>query len=312
MKILSLRSMALWLVLLAAAFAYAPKASAEPYFQGPRSCQECHKEIGKTWEETKHFLSYRTAHKNKIAKKIAIAVGGKKNMKRNKKCSICHYSTEQKKPDGKAKVKYGPSCESCHGAASDWEDMHLNYGGKDVKKEQETPEHKSKRIADSTAAGLAWAANPYDIAVNCAKCHGLARPEISNEDFAKMLGAKHPLKQSFEIVMYSQGKMRHWPDKRSPAQLARLFIAGQAAKLVSATAALAKPSDAAYKAVQEKRAADARAALQVVPQAAALIASPSDANARQMMQKIGQQDMSGLVNGLFPCPAAEKKNLRQC
>jgi hypothetical protein len=94
--------------------------------------------------------------------------------------------------------------------------------------------------------------------------------------------------------------------------LANLFVAGQSAKLVSATEAAAKTEDAQYKAAQMKRAADAKAVLQAVPQATALINSPSDANAREMMQEIGQQDLSDLVGGLIPCAGPDKENLKQC
>ncbi len=312
MSVSSFGRLALLLAIVIAAFAKAPGAIAEPYSQGPKSCQDCHRGEYKTWEATKHFTSYRTVHKAKDAKKIAIAVGGKKSMKRNKNCGVCHYSTEQKKAEDKPKVKYGPSCESCHGASSDWEPIHSDYGGRTVGRGNETQDHKAKRIADAAAAGLVWASMTYDIAVNCMKCHGLARSEISGEAFAKMLGAGHPINQSFEIVMFSQGRMRHWLEKRSPARLANLFVAGQAAKLVSATAAAAVTEDAQYKAAQMKRAADATAVLQAVPQAAALIKSPSDANARKMMQAIGQQDLSGLVGGLVPCAGPDKENLRQC
>ena len=312
MSVSSIGRQALLLAIMIAAFAWTSWAIAEPYYQGPKSCQDCHKEEYKAWEESKHFTSYRTAHKEKDAKKIAKAVGGKKNMKRNKNCKVCHYSTEQKKAEDKPKVKYGPSCEHCHGASSEWEPIHADYGGKDVKREEETQDHKAKRIADSTATGLVWASMTYDIAVNCMKCHGLARSEISGEAFAKMLEAGHPINQSFEIVMFSQGKMRHWLKERSPPRLANLFVAGQAAKLVSATEAAAKTEDAKYKEAQVKRVADAKAVLRAVPQAAALIKSPSDANARKMMQAIGQQDLSGLVGGLIPCAGPDKKNLRQC
>ncbi len=312
MLVSSTRRLALLLVIVIMAFASTPGAIAEPYSQGPNSCQECHKDEYMSWEATKHFMAYRTAHKAKGAKKIAIAAGGKKNMKRNKNCSVCHYSTEQKKPEGKPRVKHGPSCESCHGASSDWEVIHFDYGGKNVKREEEAPNHKAKRIADSIAAGLAWSSMPYDIAVNCMKCHGLARSEISGKTFAKMLEAGHPINQSFEIVMFSQGKMRQWLEERSLARLANLFVAGQSAKLVSATEAAAKTEDAQYKAAQMKRAADAKAVLQAVPQATALINSPSDANAREMMQEIGQQDLSDLVGGLIPCAGPDKENLKQC
>ncbi len=313
MPVLSIGRLLLLTAIITMAFASAPRqVGAEPYVQGPTFCSECHRDENKNWEETKHFKSYRTAHKAKDAKKISVAVSGKKNMKRNKDCTVCHYSNDQKTPDGKAKLKYGPSCESCHGASSVWEPIHFEYGGKNVKQEDETPEHKTKRIADSIAAGLIWSSMNYDIAVNCMKCHGLARTDVSGEAFGKMLEAGHPINPSFEVVMFSQGLMSHWRDKRSPAKLAQLYIAGQAAKLVSATKAAANSADAQYKAAQNKRADEAKAALQSVPQAAALIQSPSDDDARKMMQDIGQQDMSGVVGGQIPCAGPDKANLWQC
>ncbi len=313
MPVLSVGRLFLLSAILIAAFVSAPRAvSAEPYFQGPGSCGDCHWDEDKSWKESKHFTSYNRTHKLKEAKKIAIAMGGKKNMKRNKDCIICHYSTAQRRAADKAKLKNGPSCESCHGASSAWDPIHYDYGGTKVTRMTETPDHKTKRIADSSAAGLIWSSMNYDIAVNCMKCHGLARAEISGEAFAKMLEAGHPINQSFETVMFSQGLMRHWVDKRSPAKLARLYIAGQAAKLVSASAAAAASSDANYKAAQTKRADDAKAALQLVSQAAALIQSPSDANARKMMQDIGDQDLTGVIGSQIPCAGPDHENLWQC
>ncbi len=293
-------------------FAGAHRAIAEPYVQGPTFCEECHKEEAKVWATTKHYETYRTMHKSKDAKKIVKAVGGKKSMKRNKNCNVCHYSKEQKKPKSKSKVKYGPSCESCHGPSSEWETIHADYGGKNVKREDEAPAHKIKRVADSTAAGLIWARMTYDIAANCMKCHGLARSEISGKAFGAMLKGGHPINQSFEIVMFSQGKMRHWLKPRSRAQLAKLFVAGQAAKLVSAAEMAGKSKNKKYKAAQMQRVTDAKAALQGVPGAAALINSPSDAAARAMMKAIGDQDISGLVGARIPCAGSDKENLRQC
>ncbi len=311
MSVFSIGRMGVLLAISIMVSMWMPPAIAKPFSQGLKTCQDCHREEYKTWEATKHFASYRTAHKAKDAKKIAVAVGGKKNMKRNKSCVVCHYSTARKKAEDKPKVKTGPACESCHGASSVWEPIHFDYGGKNVKREEETEAHKVKRIADSKDAGLAWAAMSYDIAENCMKCHGLARTEISGEAFGKMVEAGHPINQTFEIVMFSQGKMSHWLDKRTPAHLANLYVAGQAAKLVSATQA-AESGDGDYKAAQMKRAEDAKAALQAVPQAAALIASPSDAAAREMMDAIGSEDLSGLVGGQMPCAGSDKDNLKQC
>ena len=57
-------------ILLATVVGQPRTASSEPYFQGPKSCLECHKTEYKVWEGTKHYKSFRTAHKAKIAKKI--------------------------------------------------------------------------------------------------------------------------------------------------------------------------------------------------------------------------------------------------
>ena len=301
------------LVAAFAAFASAPReVTAEPYVQGPGACKDCHRDEYQNWKETKHFTSYRTAHRAEDAEKINDAVGGGRSMKRNKTCTVCHYSTEQRNPEDRSRIKYGPSCESCHGASSVWQPIHFDYGGANVNRESETSDHKTKRIADTRAAGMVWASMNYDIAAKCMRCHGLARAEISGEAYGKMLEAGHPLNQSFDVVMFSQGLVRHWREARTPAKLARLYIAGQAAKLVIASEAAANLDNAQYAAVQMKRANDAKAVLQSAAQAAVLIQSPSDANARKMMQDIGQQDLSGAVDGQIPCAGPDKANLWQC
>ena len=73
-----------------------------------------------------------------------------------------------------------------------------------------------------------------------------------------------------------------------------------------------KSKNKKYKAAQMQRVTDAKAALQGVPGAAALINSPSDAAARAMMKAIGDQDISGLVGARIPCAGSDKENLRQC
>ena len=300
-----------------AASVFKGDARAEPFYQGPKKCQECHREEYKTWESTKHFKSFREVHKNDKAKKIAAAVGGSKNMKKNEVCTICHYTMVQKDASAKPKAKAGPSCESCHGASSDFLDIHNNYGGPNVKREDETSEHKAERLQMARDAGMVWSFMRYEIARNCMSCHGLARDALDADSLANMLGADHPLNPDFEFVRYSQGSVRHRfypPDitsnaEMSKAELAEAFIQGQAAKLVSATAAMGKSSDAKYQAAQDKRAADASAALGAltsVPEAAALIANPSEESALALVAAIAGKDMSGEVGSLLPDPSTYK------
>ena len=301
---------------MAVALATPQTAMAEPYAQGPKTCQECHSAEYELWEETQHFKSFRTVHKKAEAKKIAVASGGKKSMKKNAVCIMCHYTAVQKKAGAKAKPKAGTSCESCHGASSDWLDVHNDYGGASVKREDETAEHKAERQQAAVDAGMTWSFMKYEIAENCMSCHGLARDELEADALAKMLGAGHPLNPDFELVAYSQGSVRHRfypPDmtnnaEMNAAELSETFIQGQAAKLVSAIAALGKSDDAKYQEAQQKRASDATAALSAVslPEAAALVADPTRANALALVAAIAGMDLSGEVGGLLPDPGSYK------
>jgi len=287
-------------------------AGAETFALGAKVCKECHQAEYEVWEATPHFLSFRQVHKADKAKAIVAAAGGKKNMKRNETCVLCHYTLQGKK----ARAKSGPSCESCHGAASAWKDVHNDYGGPGVKRDDEDSVHHAERIASANAAGMIWPSQKYDIAMNCMTCHGLAHPDVSGETLAAMLGAGHPLKPEFELVRFSQGAVRHrfYPPNvtenaaMSEAELARLFIEGQAARLVSATSALGQSDDAAYRAAQEQRIALASAALGAVSaaEAAALVADPTDANARALVEAIAEQDLSGEVGSLLPAADSYK------
>ena len=192
---------------LTLAFAcFAWQGVAEAAFKlGAKVCQECHEAEFGVWEGTQHFKSFREIRRKPEAKKLAEAVGGNKDMRKNDTCKICHFSLVQKDESSTPKPTSGPSCESCHGAASEWFEIHNNYGGKDVKRETETPEHKAERKANATAAGMIWPTDRYGIAKNCMNCHGLAHPDLGAEDLATMLASGHPLKAEFELVLYSQG-----------------------------------------------------------------------------------------------------------
>jgi len=291
-------------------------ASAEAFAQGDKVCLECHKAEHEVWSATKHFKSYRTVHKDKKAKAIVKSIGAR-SMKKTEACTLCHYTKIQKKAGKKASVKAGPSCESCHGVSSEWLKAHNDYGGPSVKKANEDAAHKAARIKDATAKGMIWASDRYGIAENCMSCHGLNNAKLDGKTLSAMLNGGHPLNTDFELVRYSQGSVRHryYEPKATEnaemdaAELSRLFVEGQAAKLVSAADALKKSDDAKYQAGQKKRLAGATAALSAlksVPQAAALIAAPSSDNARKLVAAIAGKDLTGEVGGMLPKKADYK------
>lgn len=276
-------------------------AQAEPASVGSEKCEKCHREEVKVWEGTAHHKSFREVHKHKAAKDIVAAVG-EKRMRRADVCTTCHYTEVE------GKQVSGPSCESCHGKASEWISVHNDYGGPSVKREQETPEHKAQRIAKSKAGGMIRPDMLYDVAANCMSCHGLANPKLSGEHAGAMVEAGHPLKPEFEIVEYSQGSVRHRfypPDltknkEMTKAEMARLYVIGQAAALVSATEAAKKSKNAKYVAAQEKRIAKAKEVLSKVPEAAPLLGSPTADAGRKLADAIAKKDLTGAVGGQLP------------
>ncbi len=269
-------------------------AVAGPTYVGPEKCQNCHKAPYEVWQGTKHHSSYKKIHKHKTAKKILKAVG-EKRMKKSAVCATCHYTVVEKK--GKPKPVAGPSCESCHGPASEWIAVHNN------KKVE-----KAVRIQNAVAAGMVRPDNLYDIASNCMTCHGLENSKLSGEHAAAMLTNGHPLNPNFEMVEYSQGSVRHRfypPDvttnkEMTKPELSRLYVIGQAAALVSANRAISKTDDAKFVAAQNVRIAKAKKVLANIPDAAEFLANPSREGGQALAEAIKTKDLSSIVGGQLP------------
>ena len=121
-------------------------------------------------------------------------------MKRDSDCLTCHFTA--KIIEGKEKVISGISCESCHGPAAKWVKIHGDYGGKKVKKDMETPEHKAERLAKIEEAKMIRPQNLYRVAENCYQCH-----TVPNEKLVNVGG--HKPGSNFELVSWSQGEVRH-------------------------------------------------------------------------------------------------------
>jgi len=282
-----------------------------PFAEGFRKCQECHEPEVEVWKQTKHFKGYNEIHKKDSAAKILAAAGGGASMRQNSTCVMCHYTETKASATAKPQVASGPSCESCHGASSEFRDVHNFYGDGVADASKETPANKAKRIAAATKAGMIWSFQTYDIAANCMECHGLAQPKLKGDVLAKMLEAGHPGEPEFELVRYSQGTVRHrfYPPnvntnaEMGAADLARLYIVGQAAKLVSATVAATKASAPQYAALQKKREQDSRTALQTVsdlPEVKAVLDKPSADTARKLADALKGKDLSAKVKGQLP------------
>jgi len=292
--------------------------SAAPFFQGPGKCADCHKDETAVWQQTKHAMSFKDIHRDPKAKDIIAAAGGDSNMRRNDVCSACHYTMTQTDASAKPTATAGPSCESCHGASSDWFPIHNDFGGANATVATETPAHKADRIQKAVQAGMIWPTMLYDIASNCLSCHEQARAGIPPDTLAKMIDAGHPAGTDFELVRYSQGTVRHRfypPDvtknaEMSPAELARMFITGHAAALVVAASVAGKVNNPKYQDMLKQIDTAARTALNAikdqVPEAAALLAQPTDDNARKLVSAISAKDLSAQVGSLLPAKSTYK------
>ena len=108
----------------------------------------------KAWKASKHAKGFRSLTKNprrKVSRKIAKAM----NVRLIKRgfCAGCHYTSIPR--GNRTKAIAGVSCESCHGAAVDWVDVHQKFGDDDnIAKKDETPGHREMRLAKIKAAGM--------------------------------------------------------------------------------------------------------------------------------------------------------------
>jgi hypothetical protein len=156
---------------------------------GATKCGECHKYEVEAWKLTPHFATFDTMHRSADGQKIAAALGIKR-IKSESLCLTCHYTVQTKA--GQTEPISGVSCESCHGAAKDWIDVHNS-------KKLSRDERRTK----SAAAGMIRPDNIYEVAANCFQCHLVPNEKLVN------VGGHSAGTPGFELVAWSQGMVRH-------------------------------------------------------------------------------------------------------
>lgn len=219
--------------------------------KGPDACGECHESSVQAWQKSHHSSTFKDMPRSDKAREIADKMGIKR-IKSESDCLGCHFTVAIE--EGAEKPISGISCESCHSAGADWIDVHSDYGGKDVKAENETPAHKATRYQKSEAAGMIRPSNLYDLAANCFSCH-----TVPNEKLVNVGG--HPAGSKFELVRWTQGEVRHnvwYSDDNTEASLERkrqLYIVGKMLDFEYALRGVAKATQGAeYAKAMAKRA----------------------------------------------------------
>ncbi|MEO6970237.1 MAG: cytochrome c family protein [Chthoniobacterales bacterium] len=156
---------------------------------GSQKCGECHKYEAEAWKTTPHFATFDSMHRSPEGQKIATALGIKR-IKGESLCLTCHYTVQAK--GGSSEPISGVSCESCHGAALDWVNVHND-------KKLSREERKTK----SAAAGMIRPEDLYAVAANCYQCHLVPNEKLVN------VGGHTAGSKDFELVSWSQGMVRH-------------------------------------------------------------------------------------------------------
>lgn len=208
---------------------------------GVESCRDCHDSHVEAWEETKHALSFTDLHERELAQKIAGLLELQPiDIRQEASCSRCHFTEER--IHGVIQVEQAVSCESCHGAAGGWIDIH-NKGSLS----------RSYRVAQAAQTGMLHPANVHDVGGRCFDCH-----VIDSEPLVNVAG--HPAtSEGFELYSWSQGEMKHnymyekegRSTKRNgskqleiaQARKRKLYLSGKLLHLSATLAAIAKSQD---------------------------------------------------------------------
>lgn len=195
---------------------------------GYESCEKCHAAEIRVWKNTPHHQTFMTLHRMPEAKQIADRMGIT-SFKTDSECIKCHYTV--KANAGELDAVSGISCESCHGAAKNWIEVHNDYGG--ATRETESPEHRVHRLRESIAGGMRNPINVYLVAQSCYRCHTVPNERLVN------VGGHQAGSMDFEIVSWSQGSVRHnfvrtdgaSNDPSDRNRLRQMFMAGMIADL---------------------------------------------------------------------------------
>ncbi len=255
---------------------YSPRQCNPARITGPDSCAKCHDAEVKQWMQTPHYRTFDTLHRTPEAKEIADRLG-LRSVKRDGGCVSCHYTPQLQ--GSRERLVAGVSCESCHGGARDWLQLHADYGGPNVTRDSEPPEHREARRQASVEVGMNNPSNLYLVARQCLSCHTVPNEQLVNVGHHKAGTAE------FELVAWSQGKVRHnfvssggrVNATSSPERLRVMYVVGLMADLEASLRATAEATEmATFAKTCAARAADRK---QKLWQAQRLIDDPQVAEA---------------------------------
>lgn len=173
------------------------------------NCASCHTLEAEAWQHTRHYGGFSDRHRSKRAKEVLRNMS-QRSMKRGtstNNCRQCHYTSTLKRD--RAMPTWGVSCESCHGPAADWIDIHDKVGGDPTNQaldwgegRSETKPQRRARLDAARVKGMIHSEMIYEIAAVCLSCHAVPNETLVNE-------GDHKAGSDFELVTWLGGEIRH-------------------------------------------------------------------------------------------------------
>jgi hypothetical protein len=209
---------------------------------GPEECTECHDVENSLWENTHHFSTFEEMPEQdealEIAEKLEID-----DVIESPMCQSCHLTMQG---EDEAEAIAGVSCESCHGAASDWMDIHS---------EEDKPADQTQAIwAKAESHGMIRPSNLTSLAGNCLDCHLVKDETLVNK-------GGHKAGSEFNLVTWSQGEVRHNTfhsedgsnRPAEPSKLRKMYVIGSSLELQRSLLAYTEASDKSSVYAQEMK-----------------------------------------------------------
>ena len=234
-------------------------------------CGECHISEFEVWEDSKHATGFDNMHQSPEAQDILSKMRLRTAKRGGALCLKCHYTV--KAPDvGRAVA--GVSCESCHGAAADWVNVHNDWGPGVEHPDEELPENAEARIAASVEGGmLRPSGDLYAVAANCFECHTVPVEDLVNA------GGHNSGSGTFELVEWAASIRHNFVEEQwapasgnrapSPERTRVMYVIGGILDYEYSLRGMARATvQARFSKAMERRASGARRALETIVQVA--------------------------------------------
>ncbi len=258
----------------------------------PRECESCHHKEYALWMGTAHARHAKVDDNYDTAEYIKSRMGVL-SMNSNSLCVKCHYTGMGV---GERTVAItGVSCESCHGPAKDWLDLHNTIRPNENEAERET------RRKLSIAKGMVRPTELYQLASSCFECHTVPEEDLVNRgghntgtrDF-ELLSAMEEIRHNFLHAGFAAGNV----ENSAPNMYRRriIFVLGRMMDVEFSLRGLAESTtDGRYRKAMRKRLYDAVVRLDALckieyfPEVAGLLAE---------IEKLGEGGSYGEASGL--------------